>query len=588
MALVSATIRAVAWLIALTAGCSVVAAGTTNPAPADPGKACPSDAVVMVCVRGPGPFRQNLLDSAIYRAVKASPAVDGQVKRLSSAVELAVAMCAGVPVWKWVDQNVDQIVLLGCAESSSGSAGGFGWALLLDVGRCGARVDRFLTERVRPRLKALTPGGGSPGRNVAGVLIEAYRPAGLQRMHMARARRWLVLGTSGAVAATVKTIQGQAKSLADLPAYGKLHRGPVNSSDASVSFYLSPGLSGGNTPSRKTDSGRAYLLRLLGLGCVGGVAGAFRLDQGRVDASVFVATASPPSGLLGMLEASPPSTLAGAAFVPGDYHALVVANPGSGEQLVGNFWSMIAPDAPLVAGSLQQFNGSAGQFGVNFRRDIISRTVGDWFLATMIPPPDQLAQGFSRELLLAMDPVLGVKVRQPGQIMRAWNMLATAGMVAAQGVKWEAERVGDQDVHVLRAHGKPILDAEFSMAFVGDTWLMTLSFETMKRVLAARRARATLAHRAKYLSVRKRLRGQAVAMVYADLSHTPAPTTGKVDPTPPTRIAGRKPAIGAIGSGLASGEVIRALLENIRVGLTLTGREDGILLRLNLSDDGPG
>ncbi len=559
---------------------------TTRAQLADPGTAAPRDVALMICAHGPKVLRQGLLGSPLARSIQADPTLRLRLGRLFGAIEVASALYAGVPFLKTVDEHVDQVIFLGTDASVERLDKGSGWALLLDVGRSAERVDKLLDERIRPRLRGMSRRASRPFP-VSGVAVETYILPGFHWLRLARVDRWLALGTQRSLMSVVRAIRRETPRLADTDAYRRVRDKVIRSTPGSLTFYMNCGEITRRMASRREEGERLRLLRLLGLDRVEGIGGTCRFKRGRVDWEAFAYSLAPPSGLLGLLAASPASSLCGAAFVPQDYDIVVAVNPGSGETLAKHFWSMIAPVEPAAAASLQQFNGAAHQFGVNMHRQILCRTEGDWFLAARLPGGGWAQAELSTRAVLALEPVLGVKVRQPEQIIHAWETLATAGMVAAQGVRWEAERVDRQKVLVLRANGKPILGTELSMAFVGDTWLMTLSYETMKRALLARRDRKTLADSRGFATVRRCLPERAIAMLYAHVQAEGPAMGGKAVRRPSARPVRARQDIPKLVVDVAAWDVLRAALSRARLGMTLTGGAEGLVLKGCLSDEGP-
>ncbi|MBN1343890.1 MAG: hypothetical protein JXQ73_14495 [Phycisphaerae bacterium] len=537
----------------------------------------------------PGALREGLVDSPLYRSVASDPALDGKLKGFFSALEIVSLMYSGVPFWKTIERHADQVGLLLFNLRQDPILSGFGWALVLDVGRSGEAVDRLLAERVRPRLRSRsTRSKGFVRFNQGGAVIETYPLPGFSMVNMARVDRWFMLGSISTLGSVLRAFGDERDRLADLPEYQEVRRETALGGEGNLFFFVNARRA---MPRKGNGSLKAEgdeRIRVLGLDRLRAIGGTLRFRRERVEARVCCLTTSTPSGVLGVLECAPVSGLFGSEFVPEAYELLTAVNPGSGALLSTRFWELIAPIVPEMAASAVQFNGAAGQFGVNVHRDILCRTEGDWFVAGRIPPGEALAGGFSRETLLAMQPILGVKVREPEQILQAWQMLATAGMVANQGVRWEIEEIDGHRVHVLRADGKPILGAEFSMAFVGDTWLVTLSVEAMRRALVSHRAGTSLAESRRYRAVRRGLPDVATGMVYVAANEGSSSISSLARSGTSTQATGSRYPIPLFSVEGIGREILGTVLTHSAIGVSVTGRPGGLMLHACVSDGEPG
>jgi len=552
---------------------------------ADPGQIAPAEVIGLICVHDPKSLRRDLPSVVGYGMVQRSPWLRARIKRVVGAVELAVALNAGVPLWKFVERYVEQATLLVFDVPERPAKAGATYALVLDLGANAERVDRLLGDRIRPRLRSLTPQGKRAETKVAGVSVEVYQPATFGRVAMARAGRWLVLGPPACVKQVVRTIRGRHVRLSELPAYLKIRRTTAQDGDGYVSFYIDLAPLNWKRRRQARTAEQTQPERLLGFGGLLAVGGSSGLRDGLVTSQVLYAMKHPPAGVLGTLASAPDVKLTGARFVPADYDALCMFDLGDGAAITQRFWSMVAPQNRPLANSLVGFNGAAGQFGVNVHRDLVLRMAGDCFLAVKASEARERTTGSWRETLLAFQPVLGMKVRQPEAIMRAWRTLAEAGMVAAQGVRWVTAHVGQQAVHVLRAHGEPILGVEFCLAFVQDTMLVTLSFKTMAETLQAVEAGKTLARNAKFRRIRSHLPDACSLMMFVD----PAGMAGNLSPptvattTQSTTQAASRPFLSRLVAPLGRADelsrgIMECLADHPGLGLTARGSGEGILI----------
>ena len=550
--------------------------------PADPGVAAPAEAVGLVCVHNPRLLRRDLGGTAVGGLVDGSPRLSGSLDRALAPAKLAVALYAGMSLWDFLDRYVEQAALVAIDSRRL--------AVVLDVAGHAEQIDELLRTRVRPRLRSLA--GSTTQATAAGARLDVFDVPGLGRTAIGRAGRWLVIGPVGSVRQTVRTIEGERGRLSEVPVYRKIRTATRQGGECGLSFYVNVRAS-----SPPSQTGAARLLGLDGVVAVGGTCG---VREERLTSRVFCALRPDAMGWLAMLAAAPNGRLTGARFVPDDYDLLVAWDPGTGSQIGARFWERIAPIDPPLAESLRQFNGAAGQFGVNIHREIFLRFDGECFLAARTPRLDRLGEEVWPAGVLAFEPIFGVKVRQPGKILGAWQRLAAAGMVAAQGVRIETERVGDHPVYVLRAFGEPILGVTFSVTFVDDRMLMSLSFEALAGALRAVQAGKTLADDPRFKDVRRALPDEATLMAYVDVGRFVGRIADAAATQPATRAAdtvGDRLAAW-LGGVLAQGpgsttmpgrlgaEVLRGLARWPGLGLAVSGQDGGILVEVHIPPAG--
>ncbi len=551
----------------------------------DPGNVAPAEVIGLVCVHDAKSLRRELTNVAGYGMVQRSPWLRAKIKRVVGAAELALALNAGVPLWEFVERHVERATFLVFDVPEGSGKGIAGYAVVLDLGPNVDLADKLLRDRIRPRLRLLTPRGKRAERKVAGVSVEVYQPSAFGQVAMARAEHLLVLGWPACVEQVVRTIQGRHVRLSELPAYQRIRRTTAKGGDGCVSFYIDTEPLDWKRRRRARTAEQTQAERLLGFGGLLAVGGSSVGCDNLVTSRVLYAMKRSRTGILGALASAPHVELTGARFVPADYDALCMFDVGDGAAITQRFWSMVAPQNRPLANSLLGFNRAAGQFGVNIHRDLVLRMAGDCFLAVKASGARELGSGSWRETLLAFQPLLGMKVREPEAIMKAWRTLAEAGMVAAQGVRWETERVGRQAVHVLRAHGEPILGIEFCLAFIQDTMLVALSFKTMAEALRAVSAGKALAGNTKFQRVRSNLSGACSLMLFVDpaklaegLFPPTAPTTTQAI-TASTSQAFLSDLAAPLGrtEGLARG-IMECLQDHPGLGLTARGCPEGILM----------
>lgn len=490
----------------------------------------PANARAAIWIDQPTAFFQQLAAGEAGQLTSSEPAVAAYLRRMANLAKLGLTMTTGVPVERLLAEAADGLGLIVLSDSGHRGGPGPDWVLVVDTRRRAQALDELLG---RARKKPLWQGGKRPGAALFGPITSMLNDLGLDRAVLRQRRGWVLYGTPTAMDAVLATLAGQREKPTRLPTWRTIRQACSAPDGPHATFYVSraatptyrAGVSLDRPPkpeptSTQDSPGRAVAGpgQLLGIDRVRALGGTCRVVDGRVVTRELVVIDEPSMGALGMARSCKPVSLGGARFVPADYDVFCAMNLGRGKAISDAFWSCVAPLDQGMAHSLMLFRGSARSYGADFYRDFLLRFTGDMFIACRLPDPAEPVEPVFRKVLLALDPIVGIQVRDPDGIMPAWRRFATAGMVAAQGVRWETEPVGPHTMHVLRAHGKPILEMEITFAFVDDTWLITLSAERMRAALQAGSGQGNLAGSPTFRARTKGLVGKAGIIAYANPS----------------------------------------------------------------------
>ncbi len=476
----------------------------------------PADARAALWIDQPKAFYEQLAAGEAGRLVADETSVRGYLQGLAGMIKLALTVTTGVPIERVLNQASDGlglIVLNGPRRSDRASTH---WVLVVDA-RNQAGV---LKELLRHAPGAAPDRRGQAGLPaILGPVASAVERFGLDRVTVRERDGWLLSGVPRDVRLVLATMDRRQPTLAQRSAWRAIRQACPIVTQPHALFYISTASSWRPTATQAaSERPSAGPGQLLGTDCVRALGGTCRIVDGRVVARELVVMDEPSTGALGMLRACKPVSLEGARFMPADVDLFCAMNLGGGKAISDAFWSRVAPLDAGLAHSVTIFRGSARGYGADFYKEFLLRFTGDMVIGCRLPDATRAIGSVPREWLLALDPIVAIRVRDPEKIMPAWQRFATAGMVAVQGVRWETERGGPHTMHVLRAHGRPILGMEITFAFVGETWLITLSAERMRAALEAGSGEPNLAGTAAFRACMKGTADGAGIITYANPS----------------------------------------------------------------------